>query len=575
MTNEGLTTYVQTIIDAIAAQGVKQIVISPGSRSTPVALLLMHNAGHDQFSLYVDVDERSAGFFALGMTKTTHEPTLLICTSGTAAANYYPAVIEAQLTHQPLIVLTTDRPAELTNIGAPQAIDQDQLYGNHVKTFVQLPLPAADDTTLRYVSFNVQRTIMAAQATARGPVHLNLPLRKPLMPDLAPVNEPHPKTLTAPVTQAVLTAAALSQLTARLSGKRVLILAGPAESKDELAGVLALAHKGRWPILADPLSQLRQTDDDLLITGSDILFDGAITLGDAQPDVVLRFGATPVSATVIQWLQTFTGQVILVDPNQALADHSLSTQIQLTVTPAILCQALLPQVLPAPARYCQIWQALEAAYRQSVRAIQATEARIPVIMSNKLQDSAIFVSNSMPIRDVDHFYLPNNGHNRIYCNRGANGIDGVVSSALGMAAVSGTPNNYLLIGDLAFFHDMNGLMMAKRHALKVTIIVVNNNGGGIFSFLPQAAAKDYFEPLFGTPQDLDVATVSKLYGAQYERATTAEDLQSYLNETPTGLRIIEVPSDREENTQQHRQLSDALHKVMEDVLENYNTNKSN
>ena len=567
-----LTTYVQRVIDALVAQGVTRIVISPGSRSTPVALLLAHNAARYHLKLFVDVDERSAAFFALGMAKVSHQPVLLVCTSGTAAANYYPAVIEAQLTHQPLIVLTTDRPPELTNIGAPQAIDQDHLYGQYVKQFAQLPLPSADATTLDYVAFNVQRLVLASETTPLGPVHLNLPLRKPLMPDLELVaGPPVVRKITKPMGDRQLSPTQLTQLVGQLSGRRGLFIAGPQETADDWSGLVQLAEAVGWPILADPLSGLRQTDSSLVISGYEQLFAPPITLAAAQPELVIRIGATPVSAHLAGWLKAFDGPVTLVDAAATLADHTLATTAVIRTTVATLVTQLTGRLAGAPAVYTQAWQTLEQVYRQQVKLAfqtdQLTEGQVAYTVATQVPSANVFVSNSMPIRDVDQFGIPQTHSLNWWCNRGANGIDGVVSSALGMAAVSDRAN-YLVIGDLAFFHDMNGLMMAQRHQLALTIIVINNNGGGIFSFLPQAAAESYFEPLFGTPQNLKVAAVAQLYEATYELVASTADLQGALQQSTTGLRLIEVRTDRNENVVAHRKLASALKAEMEAHLEN-------
>lgn len=568
--SKSLTTYVQRLIDALVVQGVTRIVISPGSRSTPVALLLAHNAKRYQLQLFVDVDERSAAFFALGMTKQTHEPTVVVCTSGTAAANYYPAVIEAQLTHQPLIILTSDRPAELTNIGAPQAIDQTGLYGNHVKQFAQLPIPDERAETVDYIGFNVQRLVLASKTSPAGPVQLNLPLRKPLMPDLTAVaGAPDLKAITPVPVSRELSPDALATLVSLMSGRRGAIVAGPAETADDWSGVVTLAEALNWPILADSLSGLRSVASPLVVTGYDALLAHPTALGVAQPEVIVRLGATPVSANLAGWLKSFSGPVIKVDETAQINDHTRSTTVLAGVRGEVFARQLLGKVQPASEAYGQAWQALQKRYVAGVStAFEShglTEGQVAYVMGAELTDASVFVSNSMPVRDADSYALPQASTSEWLCNRGANGIDGVVSSALGMSAVSGKAN-YLLIGDLAFFHDMNGLMMAKRHQLDLTIVVVNNNGGGIFEFLPQAEAADYFEPLFGTPQDLDLAAVAAVYGAQYQLVANVAGLRDALR-TARGLRIVEVRTDRKANVAAHRELAVALKAQMEAGLE--------
>lgn len=571
-TNPELTEYIQTLIDTFAQQHLTQIVLSPGSRSTPVALLLAHNAKRCGFQIYVDVDERSAGFFALGLTKTNHEPTLLVCTSGTAAANYFPAIIEAHHTHQPLIVLTTDRPPELTNNGAPQAIDQDHLYGRQVKDFLQLPLPDNAPQTLHFLNFSVQRAILTARTLPKGPVQLNLPLRKPLMPDLLPIKPLNlPIALEAPESITGLTADALENLVNALSEKKVLVLAGPAEDHIEQAPLLDLARKAHWPILADALSQFRQTQDPLVITCGDALFKSGLSLGTAEPEIVLRFGATPVSANIAKWLSEFDGPIYYIDPNKSLADHTLSVTMPLQVDPNTLFKQLLEDIIQAPSAFLKTWHHLEQHYVHFLADFLGentlSEMQIPYLLGHVLTSGVIFSSNSMPIRDFETAYLPQTQLNYLYGNRGANGIDGVISTALGVACAAKEPA-YLVIGDLAFFHDMNGLMMAVRHHLNLTILIMNNNGGGIFSFLPQAKAQTYFEPLFGTPQNLDFAAVSKLYQGTYAQPKNAAELQDLLDQPNKGLRLIEIRTSRSENLAQHRRFEGAIRAQLEAALEN-------
>ncbi|MFD1672865.1 2-succinyl-5-enolpyruvyl-6-hydroxy-3-cyclohexene-1-carboxylic-acid synthase [Agrilactobacillus yilanensis] len=562
-----LTGYVQTIIDSLEQQHLKNIVIAPGSRSTPVALLLAQAAKTNDFKLYVDVDERSAAFFALGLTKTTHTPTLLLCTSGTAAANFYPAIIEAHLTHQPLIILTTDRPPELTNIGAPQAIDQDHLYGAHVKQFLQLPLPTDRQSVLEYVAFSVQRAYLASQQAPKGPVHLNLPLRKPLMPLLG--TEKHPiavEPIQPAPTVTALTPTALTQLQKALKNQRILLVAGPEETADDGQALLALAEKMNWPILTDPLHPLRAVPHPLVLTCGDRLLKAtASNLTQLYPDIIIRSGATPVSASLANWLSAFKGPIYNLDPNGTLTDATKATTHQLAITPNWLYQHLALPLAPKQAALTTRWQTLEQAYKtlvaQTLATATLTEAHVPYLMAQHTT-GRIFVGNSMPIRDFDDFYQPTQLAPQLYCNRGANGIDGVNSTALGMSAADEKPS-YLVIGDLSFFHDMNGLMLAKRYPLNLTIIVIDNNGGGIFSFLPQAQATDYFETLFGTPQDLDLAAVAQLYQAVYVHPKTVAALKMALAAPVKGLRLIEITTERQENLNSHQQFQTAVDRLLE------------
>lgn len=569
-----LTTYIQAIIESLHQQKLKNIVIAPGSRSTPVALLLAQAAPLYDFKLYVDVDERSAGFLALGLAKTSHQPTLLLCTSGTAAANFYPAIIEAKLTHQPLIVLTTDRPPELTNIGAPQAIDQNQLYGTHVKAFLQLPLPTDQPDTLKYVTFSVQRLYLQSQQVPMGPVHLNLPLRKPLMPDLTEHTQPAPvKTIHQPKMIQTLAPETLLALKQTYQDKRILVVAGPEETPYDHQTLYRLIQKMNWPVLADPLSQLRGHLPDLILTGGDCLLKEATLSTTLYPDRILRFGATPVSASLANWLANSPVPIDYLDPNQALADHTKASTQQLSVTLDWFFDAFTPEPTPKQTGYTKKWQRLQTDYHQLVQTTFAhetlTEGSVPYWFGQTATTGQLFISNSMPIRDFDDYYAPQTPVTTLYCNRGANGIDGVVSTALGMHLAAAKKPSYLVIGDLAFFHDMNGLMLAKRYHLSLTIIIINNNGGGIFSFLPQAKAPAYFEQLFGTPQDLDVQAVAELYQAQYEHPQDSVAFKALLAKPTQGLRLIEITTERSQNLQAHRHFQATVKKMMEADFENH------
>ncbi len=557
MKNETLTLNTHRLISGLVAQGVRHFVISPGSRSTPVAILIAERVkAAANLALYVDVDERSAAFFALGIAKTDQVPVVLLCTSGTAAAEYLPALAEAHLSHVPLIVLTTDRPLELTNIGAPQAIDQTNLYGSQVKQSQRLVLQDDGQTNADFIAFQTQRSVLAALTAPKGPVQLNLPLRKPLLPDLR-VTPPAIKALAALPTTAALTPTDLTVIEQQLQGKKVLLIAGPEEVMTYRTALLTLSEKCQWPLLADNLANLRGHGP--VISNFDLLFQAESDLPeDLQPDVILRFGGTPVSAPLMQWLSQQTVPQYLIGDQQQLADYSLATSHVLAVDEQLFIEELVA-VLPAQrTAYWASWRT----YSQRLQASLPTTADLNEITTVQTLDhqlpanSRLFISNSMPIRDVEDFYQGRQVR-ELYCNRGANGIDGVVSAAVGMATAGGA--NYLLIGDLALFHDMNGLMMLRRYQLNLTIIVINNNGGGIFSFLPQATATDYFEDLFGTPQELDLAQVAKLYARTYQKVTTITALEQALTNQ---VQFIEVETQRGENVQLHRQLISDLQALL-------------
>ncbi|WP_010623785.1 2-succinyl-5-enolpyruvyl-6-hydroxy-3-cyclohexene-1-carboxylic-acid synthase [Companilactobacillus versmoldensis] len=561
---KALTQNIKIFLQSLIVSGIKDFVISPGSRSTPVVILLAEMAKNNDLNLFIDVDERSASFFGLGLSKKNRRPIALICTSGTAATEYASAIAEAKLSQVPLVVITTDRPMELSNIGAPQAIDQMKLYGSNTKDFVSFDLQTAVDTIKDYVTFETQRIVLAAQKRPIAPVQINLPFRKPLMPELN-TEDPIVKKIAAINSETRLN----QKFIDHLSGRKLVILAGP-EVKDYHQELLALAQKQNIPVIADVLSNIRQNSPEVITNFDQIVKNYDLSENsDYRPDVVIRFGGTLVSAPTSRWLQAIESETEIINvANNGLADHTLSSNETVDIDELDLIEQLTIEGLTSEPQFTERLLKLShqvANYQTRYLENDFSELMIPQILDEHLpEDANIFLSNSMPVRDFENFYQGKETR-QIYCNRGANGIDGVVSTALGVSAFSS--DNYLLIGDLALFHDMNGLMMAKRYDLSLTIIVINNNGGGIFSFLPQADAKEYFEQLFGTPQDIDFDQVAKLYGFDYYQATDQAELIASLS-TPKHQKIIEVTSDRIKNLQDHRDFDAGLKKELNNYVKN-------
>lgn len=556
-----VTARVDQILGAFMAQQGKVAVLAPGSRSTPVALRLAQLAAEKQLELYVDVDERSAGFFALGLAKTRQQPVLLVCTSGTAAANFYPAICEANISEVPLLVLTTDRPPELTKIGAPQALDQDHFYGQQVKAFWQLPVPSAVAAEGTYTNVIVQRSVQTALTPPMGPIQLNLPLRKPLMPDL---QQPFQKV--TPLQQATTATNLAPTALAGLQGKKVLVIVGPYPPEPALLDLVTITQQLGWPIWVDPLSQLR--GQTTTIGQADLLLKATqgVLPAQLQPDVVLRLGGTLVSAAIAAWLKRQTCPIYQVVLHDKWPDHTLSTTRLLPSTLSDLVP-MLAQLAPAPNQWWSQWQQMQqlitAAVPLPAPTTALTEVNVPQVLAQALPANAeLFISNSMPIRDVADFYVPTVSEQRLFCNRGANGIDGIVSTALGMST-SQRPH-YLLTGDLALFHDLNGLMLTRRYPLQLTIILINNQGGGIFSFLPQRQETAYFETVFGTPQTLDWAQVAALYAGQYQQVTTVATLTTALAQPVSGLQLLEVPTQRSVNVAQHQAVVTSVYQALQE-----------
>lgn len=550
---ETLTTNIKHMLGALVAQGVTDFVVSPGSRSTPVALLLAELAANKQaVKVLVDVDERSAGFLALGIAKNTKKPVVLLATSGTATANYLPAVAEASISHIPLIILTTDRPTELQGIGAPQTINQNHLYGSHAKHFIQLDLQLQHPDNTEYIDYRMQQVVYLASKVPAGVIQVNLPLRKPLMPALQtrwPQILPQ-RFLTG---KKMLTIADATDLIKVLTQQKVLILVGPDEEQLNRDLLLKLSEKYQIPVIADALSSVRPGTN--VINGIDVLLEADVIPKDLIPDVTFRFGATPVSARVLPWLKQNDVKVYQIGENFVGKDHSRFAQISVDVDSNQLLAQLLAQpgtLTKTENAYLAGWLALSDNFKKLVtQNTVLTEPTIAQAMKNLPSKAQLFVANSMPIRDIDNYLWPEN-ELKIIGNRGANGIDGTISSAVGIAT-NGQPT-YLLIGDLTLFHDMNGLKLVDLLGINLTIIVINNNGGGIFSFLPQVQAKDYFNELFGTPLNLEIAKIAQLYAGEYKCVSTLPSLTAELQKVPKGLKLIEIVSQRDKNVLVHQAL---------------------
>ena len=518
------------------------------------------------------MDERCAAFFALGMARALGEPVALLCTSGTAAANFYPAIIEAKSAGVPLVVLTADRPPELRDVGAAQTIDQNRLYGAYAKWFVEAAL--ADDTPdlIRYARTLAGRAIATAKQAPAGAVHINFPLREPLVPDsgisVEPViagrndNQPWVRVSDAPRSLDEATASRVAQRLSR--AEKPIFICGP-QSDGQLGDSIArLAEAVGAPILADPLSQLRWGlhDRSQVIDRYDAFLRNSTFADSVDPDVVIRIGGTPTSKTTLQFLARSKASQIVIDEAK-WPDPTLMAEEVVHADPRVACDQLASLVHAGAERddcWLSKWQnantATSAALEQySCSLSEPFEGRaLADVMSATPDGATVFVSSSMPVRDLDAFGGAGEKSIRILANRGANGIDGVISTALGVAAVSEGPL-VLVTGDLAFYHDMNGLLAAKLHALDATIVLINNDGGGIFSFLPQAVHREHFEQLFGTPHGLDFAPAAALYGAAYARATDSASLQRAVAYAinGNGLHIVEMRTDREKNVELHRE----------------------
>lgn len=588
-------------VDELARCGVRHVCIAPGSRSTPLALTI---AQHASLRSWVHLDERSAGFFALGLARALGEPVALLCTSGTAAANFLPAVVEARSAGVPMLVLTADRPPELREVGAAQTIDQAHLFGSHAKWFVDVGVPEATPELLRHARALACRAVALAAASPAGPVHLNFPFREPLVPvaveppeslsanDLLawhgrPDGTPWVRVDDAPP---VASPEVVRRLASALrSARRPVIVCGPQPDAALAAPLATLARAIGAPLLADPLSQLRWGPHErgAIIDAYDPALRDASTGEALAPDLVLRLGALPTSKPLLQFLQRHAGARHVVVDAARWPDPALLAWELVHADPRWLASALLATIADGATgeadaaatagaggsepdgAWLREWRVVDEAARGALASHSASldepfeGAALAEVAARIPAGGTLFVSSSMPVRDLDAFARGDGRPLRVLANRGANGIDGVVSSALGAAAAcreGGGGPLVLVIGDIAMYHDMNGLLAAKLHRLDATIVVINNDGGGIFSFLPQAAHPAHFEQLFGTPHGLDFAPAAALYGARYHRVASHEALGEAVAAATVagGLHLVELRTDRVRNVALHRAAWEAV-----------------
>jgi 2-succinyl-5-enolpyruvyl-6-hydroxy-3-cyclohexene-1-carboxylate synthase len=574
---EGLTAYIAAFVAELSKTGVEDVVISPGSRSTPMALVM---AEHPDLRIHIQVDERSASFFALGIAKATQKPVALLCTSGTAAANYYPAVIEANISRVPLLVLTADRPHELRDVGAPQAIDQIHLYGKNVKWFVEMAPPEKTEDMIRYARTVCGRAAATAASYPQGPVHLNFPFREPLIPlmdenlfELPERVGGYVEIETGHLSLSDQTFAAISEDIA--SYKKGIIVCGQLDNNEFTEEVIALANKLQFPIIADPLSQLRsgKHEGQHIIDAYDAFLRNEDAKSALKPDVIIRFGAMPISKALTIFIkENRNARQFVVDSGAGWREPTMSASEMLYCDEALFCKKIVESAAPVrKSDYLQKWLTVNELAKEQLAAISQVEDLSEGKLFQQLTEmlpegSTLFVGNSMPIRDLDSFFLLNEKNIKVMANRGANGIDGIVSTALGVASVS--QPCYLVLGDLTFYHDLNGLLASKLYNIDINILLINNNGGGIFSFLPQAKEPKHFEKLFGTPLDLDFSHVVEMYNGKYDLIQDWEHFSDTFakNQKIGGLKVMEIRTARDSNLKEHRDLWNSVSREITTML---------
>lgn len=606
---------VSAFFDELARWGVREVVVSPGSRSTALAMCAyeLGRREPERMTVYVDIDERSASFFALGLAKASGRPVALVCTSGTALANYYPAVLEAETSRVPLIVLSGDRPPHLQGLGAPQTCDQVKAYSDHVRRFIQMPLTEDSPRAVAFARQAARELVLgalpegclplegdavASRACSRmaGPVHANFPFDEPLKPDFSTPGVfsagrsaldgagglAGAAGIAGPEVAAVsrLSAAVCDQVKALICGRRALVLAGEGtcESLEEAREMAAWAKAYGLPLLADPLSGLRSLGDEAVIDNYDNVFGRD---DFPAPEVVIRFGRYPVSKRCVQKLAAARPIEIVVDAGET-RDFNAMTDLFVACTPIDFARSLLECDCDAHVSvgFLSAWREANAAERERILSVEEDSqervtgkaangaevagdadsdlavaprpegAYVREILKAAPAGSCLFSANSMAIRAIDTFYVKGDKPLAVLCNRGLNGIDGTVSTALGVA--QHFEQTTFLTGDFTLQHDLGGLALQReiaqvaaehgKPAPSIVVVLLNNNGGGIFEMLPQASDEPYFARLFSAPQDVDFSHAAAAFNVPYRKVGTPSEFSQVYGEmlgTP-GISLVEV-----------------------------------
>lgn len=552
-------TFCATLVDQWVRLGLQHAVVAPGSRSTPMALAL---AGCESLSVHVVHDERSAAFIALGIGLSTGVPAALLCTSGTATTHFHAAVVEADLSGVPMLVLTADRPPELQGIGAPQTIDQIELYGGVVRRFADPGVPVAEQASQwRDLAADWWRSAVGSDP---GPVHVNLPFREPLVGMAYALPEPDTAGDAAGAADEgswFMMRPTIEELAVMLDQQRGVIVAGGGI--DDPAAVEALAAALQWPVLADPRSRCRHLPQ--AVSSFDSLVRHAEFAAAHTPTVVLHLGEAPASKVLGQWLQASGAVHVQVHAQERIIDPLGIVTERVYGQPSTVCSELAPLVKGATGTpWLARWQHAE---RRAQAAIASTLAGTPELSEPAVArvlsalDARLFVSSSMPVRDLEWFGEPG-VRTVVHSNRGANGIDGVIATGIGVAIGSGD-RTVVAIGDVAFCHDQSSLTALAARRLPLTIVVTDNDGGGIFSFLPQATSLsgERFEQLFGTPHGTDLVALAGAHGLGACTVADEAALRSALADP--SIVVVRVATDRAANVELHAALHAAVARALD------------
>jgi len=550
-----LWAYILT--ETLKRLGLTCAIICPGSRSTPLAVAFAQQV--PEIEAISILDERSAAFFALGQAKATGQPVVIVCTSGTAGANFYSAVIEASYSRVPLLILTTDRPPELRDCHSGQTVDQLRLYGNYPNWQTELALPSADMGMLAYLRQTIIHSWERSQTPTKGPVHLNIPFRDPLAPlpdgtDLSYLRSQfHPEDFFAGIANPCPMPYAPFPIPQEWKEcDRGIIVAGvaqPQQPQEYCRAIAQLSQTLKWPVLAEGLSPVRNYAElnPYLISTYDLILRNQQLAKQLAPEMVIQVGEMPTSKELRSWIDATQPRRWVIDKSDQNLDplHGRTTHLRISVEDIKAEE----RNLSFSSDYLQQWCDADAQVRL---AVDETMGKIDEIIESKAAwlisqilppGTPLFISNSMPVRDVEYFWKPNNLRVRSHFNRGANGIDGTLSTALGMAHRQ--QSSVMLTGDLALLHDTNGFLIRNKFVGHLTIVLINNNGGGIFEMLPIAKFDPPFEEFFGTPQDIDFAKLCATYNVQHELITSWQQLQQRLNPLPTkGIRVLELQTNR-------------------------------
>ncbi|ACK65076.1 2-succinyl-6-hydroxy-2,4-cyclohexadiene-1-carboxylic acid synthase/2-oxoglutarate decarboxylase [Rippkaea orientalis PCC 8801] len=557
------TLWSSVIVETLHRLGLTTAIICPGSRSTPLAIAF---AEHPHITAIPILDERSAAFFALGIAKRTQTPTAMVCTSGTAGANFYPTVIEARESRVPLLIFTADRPPELRHCRAGQAIDQIKLYGNYPNWQTELAIPAPEMGLFRYLRQTIIHGWERSHFPTAGVVHFNCPFREPL----APIIQPEIKELvtnfennrffeSVKPLQPNLTVPCLSLPPQWLTKKRGIIIAGVAHPKDPELYCQAIANLAtflNYPVLTEALSPVRNFAhlNPNLITTYDLLLRNKELAQNLTPDLVIQIGDFPTSKELRNWLETLEPDHWIIDPSAENSDplHNKTTYLRLSIESFKLEQSKCIEEKNNKSSWLKTWQIIDQKIREEINLTLESvdfllEGKVSWLLSQILPPKTpIFIANSMSVRNAEFFWQPNNHQIIPYCNRGANGIDGTLSTALGMAYQA--QSSVMLTGDLALIHDTNGFLINPHFRGHLTIILINNNGGGIFEMLPISDFNPLFEAFFATPQNLDFSQLCQTYKIPYQKIRDWPQIEKLLKPLPkAGIRILEVQTDRKKD----------------------------